>query len=86
MEITIKIDYTNTRLQELRLKAGLSQSRLAAVSGVDKRVIQSYEQGARNLNGAKLLTLLQFCKALNCRLSDIVTDPQCLALLQEIYG
>lgn len=86
MEITIKIDYTNSKLQELRQKAGLSQSQLAAISNIDKRVIQAYEQGARNLNGAKLITLLQFCKALNCKLSDIITDPQCLALIRDVYG
>ncbi len=85
MEITVKIEYKNNRLKELREKVGLSQAQLAAASGLNLRVLQNYEQGVRNLNGAKLVTLLQLCKALGCTLRDIVTDPQAVALLDELY-
>lgn len=85
MEISVKVEYKNTRLKELRERAGLSQSQLAAASGLNMRVLQNYEQGVRNLNGAKLVTLLQLCKALGCTLRDIVTDPQAVALLDELY-
>lgn len=85
MDLTINIEYKNNKLKELREKSGLSQSQLAKLSGVNVRVLQNYEQGARNLNGAKLNTLLLFCKALNCKLHDLVTDPQTLELLSEVY-
>lgn len=86
MEITVRIEYQNTRLKELRESAGLSQSKLAAVTGLNVRTLQDYEQGRKNLNGAKLVTLLQLCKALGCKLSALVSDPECLALLRDIYG
>lgn len=73
------------KLTKLRDQADLSQADLATLTGIDVRVIQNYEQGVRNLNGAKLLTLLQFCKALQCDLQDIISDPEALALLDELY-
>ncbi len=85
MELSVKIEYKNARLKELREKAGLSQAQLAAASGLNLRVLQNYEQGARNLNGAKLVTLLALCKALGCTLRDIVTDPQAVELLDSLY-
>lgn len=85
MEITVKIEYKNTRLKELRERAGLSQAKLAALTGLNVRTLQEYEQGRKNLNGAKLVTLLQLCTALGCTLRDIVTDPQAVGLLEKMY-
>lgn len=82
MEIEIKISYKNEKLQALRLAAGLSQSQLAEETGISVRMIQKYEQGAKDLNGAKLHTLLKLCLALKCRLSDIVTEPEVIELLR----
>lgn len=36
-----------------------------------------------NVNGAKLSTLLKLCLALNYSLSDILEDPETLALLER---
>lgn len=63
-------------LQEQRKKAGLSQSELAAVSGVKLRAIQTYEIGNRDINGARLDTLCKLALAMNCTLYDILTDDQ----------
>lgn len=71
-------------LKNTREAAGLSQSKLAELSGVKVRVLQEYEQGRRDLNGAKLSTLLHLCKALGCGLEDIITDPETLQLLKEV--
>ncbi|MBQ7435459.1 MAG: helix-turn-helix transcriptional regulator [Oscillospiraceae bacterium] len=81
MEIEMRITYKNEKLQALRLAAGLSQSQLAAATGINVRMIQHYEQGAKDINGAKLHTLLKLCAALKCRLSDVVTDPELIKLL-----
>ncbi len=86
MEISVQIEYKNTKLKELREKAGLSQVQLADASGISVRVLQNYEQGVRNLNGAKLITLLRLCRALGCNLGNIVTDPEAISLLSEMYG
>lgn len=86
MEISLDIEYRNTKLKEVRETAGLSQGQLAEATGISMRVLQNYEQGVRNLNGAKLVTLLQICKALQCKLHDIISDPQALELLKEVYS
>lgn len=72
-------------LKSLRESAGLSQKQLALLSEIDVRVLQNYEQGIRNLDGAKLITLLKLCKALNCKIQDIILDPIIIALLNELY-
>lgn len=72
-------------LKKLRESAGLSQKQLALASGIDVRVLQNYEQGVRNLDGAKLITLLNLCKALNCKLQELVSDPITISLLDEMY-
>ena len=61
-------------LQEKRKKKGLSQSELAAVSGVKLRAIQVYEIGQRDINGAKLDTLCKLALALDCKVVDLLTD------------
>lgn len=82
MDISIKATYKNEGLQRLRKEAGLSQSQLAKKAGIRVQVLQQYEQGVRDLNGAKLATLLKLCNALECRLADIVTDEETLELLK----
>lgn len=82
MDISIKVTYKNEGLQRLRKEAGLSQSQLAKKAGIRVQVLQQYEQGVRDLNGAKLATLLKLCNVLECRLADIVTDEETLELLK----
>lgn len=79
MEITVKVNYKNEKLQKLRQAAGLSQSQLAEAAGVNVQ----YEQGDRDISKAQLTTLLRICKALSCKLSDIVTDAETSELLAE---
>ena len=83
MDISIKISYKNEGLQKLRKAAGLSQSQLANKAGIRVQVLQQYEQGVRDLSGAKLATLLKLCNALECRLADIITDEETLELLKK---
>ena len=83
MEITVKVNYKNSNLQTLRHAAGLSQSQLATAAGVNVRMYQYYEQGTRDISKAQLSTLLRICKALDCKLSDIVTDAETSELLAE---
>lgn len=64
----------------------LSQQDCADLSGVNVRIIRSYEQMTRDINGAKLVTLLKLCAALRCRLEDIVDDDETLELLRRYEG
>ena len=52
------------------------QQDLAEKTGIPKRMVQAYEQGYRDINGAKLTTLVTFCISLKCHLSEIVDDAQ----------
>lgn len=60
------------RLKLYRAKAGLSQSRLAELSGVNVRMIQYYEQGAKDINKAQADTILTLAKVLNCNMEDLL--------------
>lgn len=73
----------NSKLQNARLAAGLSQSQLAAAAGLNVRMLQYYEQGVKDINGAKLATLLKLCLALDCKLGDILTDEATVKLLEQ---
>ena len=66
----------NSNLQRLRKAAGFSQSQLAKLAGVNVQVLHQYARGPRDLTGAKLLTLLKLCNALECGLADIITDKE----------
>lgn len=72
-------------LQEKRKEKGLSQSQLAKKAGVKFRMLQHYEQGSKDINGAKLNTLLNLAIALECKISDIVTDPELIEKI-KMYG
>ena len=66
-------------LQEMRKKRGYSQSELAAASGVKVRTLQAYESGLSNINQANLTTLCNLAIALDCRITDILTDKELIA-------
>lgn len=66
-------------LQEMRKKRGLSQSELAAASGVKFRTLQAYEGGINDINKASLATLCNLAIALNCKITDILTDKELIA-------
>jgi len=72
-----------SKLQEVRKEKKLSQNGLAENTGLNLGTITKLEQGQRNINKAELSTLLKLCLALNCRLSDILDDPENLDLLRK---
>lgn len=73
-----------SKLQEQRAAAGLTRQKLSEKSGVNVRLIERYEQGERDINGAKLKTLLRLCASLGCELKDIVDDEETLNLLNNM--
>lgn len=70
-------------LKEIREYREMSQKDLAEASGIPKRMIQAYEQGYRDINGAKLSTLLTLANVLNCSIEQIVDDPE---LIEKIHA
>ena len=72
MDSMLKKANSSTRLKTRRTNSGLSQSELAASSGVALRQIQLFEQRQRNINNAAAITLLQLSRTLHCRIEDLM--------------
>lgn len=65
------IDELNN-LKRIRTEMRYSQSQLAKESGVEKAMIQFYEQGVRDINKAQAITLYKLAKALECSVEDLL--------------
>lgn len=65
-----------TNLQIIRNRVGISQGELSKKSGVSVRMIQHYEQGSKNIDGAKIETLAALSIALGCGIREIMEDPR----------
>ena len=63
-----------TKLQRLRQEANLTQAATAEASGLPLRVIQSYEQGHRDVGGIGLRRAIALADALGCRPEDLLED------------
>lgn len=68
------------KLKEMRLQRGFTQSKLAEQTGINVRLIQHYEQGTKNFDHARLDTIMKLCKALDCKISDILEDENYVSL------
>ena len=70
-------------LKTVRESRQLSQSELARQSGVDVHKLQKYEQGQKNLNNARLKTLCQLSIALDCRISELLSEPELIEICKK---
>ncbi len=61
-------------LKEMREHAGLKQSDLSALSGVNLRSLQDYEQGHKSLASAKGETLLRLSQVLGYSIEDLLHE------------
>lgn len=61
-----------TKLQAVRKAIGLSQKELSEKSGVTLRMIQQYEQRAKDINKATASTLFALAQALGCKAEDLL--------------
>lgn len=64
--------YEQPALTRMRNDMGISQLELASRSGVNVRVIQSYEQKLRDINKAQLSTVANLAKVLDCNPLDLM--------------
>ena len=71
-EHILKENRTVTKLQTLRRLNGYSQRMLAEKSGVHIRNVQQYEQRAKDINKAAVITLVALAKSLNCEIEDLL--------------
>ena len=61
-----------TQLQILRRSTGYSQKKLAEKSGVTLRMIQQYEQRAKDINKASAINLAALAQTLGCKVEDLL--------------
>jgi transcriptional regulator with XRE-family HTH domain len=61
-----------SNLKQYRESAGLSQSKLSEISGVNLRMVQKYENGERDINNTQALTLYKLAQALNCTIENLL--------------
>ena len=64
------------KLKDIRTKAGLSQSALAKLSGVNVRTIQEYEYGRKIVDSAKLNIITSLADALQVPLYELLEDKE----------
>ena len=62
------------RLQQLRRLNAYSQRMLAERSGVSLRMIQQYEQGAKDIRKASTSGLLSLAATLHCDIEDLICE------------
>ena len=63
-------------LKKMRHMRNMAQSKLAKEAKVSLRMIQHYEQGVKNINNAKVTTVVRLAKALNCNVEDILEGSE----------
>ena len=68
----IRSKSVRTCLKIHRTAAGYSQRELAERSGVSVRMIQKYENRAKDINNAAAETLFSLAKTLGCRIEDLL--------------
>ena len=72
------------KLKEMRQAKGLSQSQFAKKTGINLRTVQHYEQGSKNFDHARIDTILKTCIVLNCKLEDILENPEYIELVKKL--
>ena len=73
-----------TKLRRQRVKKGLSQSELSAISGVPLKTLQRYEQSAMLIDNMKLKTIIALCVALDCKIDDVIESAELIAKYRTI--
>lgn len=61
-----------SNLKLIRESKGFSQSELSKKSGVNRRTLQDYEQGQKDINGARAITVYNIAQALDCTVEDLI--------------
>lgn len=79
------IKEATTKLKAVRLRSGLSQSQLAKEADLNVRTLQTYEQGHRNFDNARIDTILKVALACNCKLEDLIESEEYLDLMEKYH-
>ncbi len=72
------------KLQEIRKQKKLSQGQLADIAGIPRQVLQKYEMGYRDIDGASLDRLCDIALALDCKIYDIIESETVIQKLKKV--
>lgn len=61
-----------SNLKRIRESRDMSQGKLSELSGVNKSMIQFYEQGVKDINKAQGVTLHKLARSLGCTIEDLL--------------
>lgn len=61
-----------SNLKKIREQKLMTQAELSEKSGVSIRMIQYYEQGAKDIKKGNVMTVLSLADALGCDIRDII--------------
>lgn len=67
-----EINSYKSNLKRIRVSSGLTQSDLAALSGINIKSISAYEQEPTKINKASVVTLFILSESLNCSIEDLI--------------
>lgn len=73
------------KIKNERIKAGLTQSELAELSGVPIRTIRAFEQNTRCIDKTNISNVIKLSYALKCKIEDILEDAKNIEMLKNIY-
>ena len=68
----VPTSYNCNSLKLARIRAGISQKELAALSGVPDKTIGNLEQGRRNINRCRVDIVYRLASSLGCDMLDIL--------------
>lgn len=69
-------------LKQKRIEKNWSRKELSEKSGIKDRLIEAFEYGERDINGAKLKTLSKLALSLDVGISEILTDEETINLFK----
>lgn len=70
------------KLQKIRKEKNLTQKQLSALSDVPIRMIQQYEIGARNVDGASLNYLCSMALVLGVKFYELIEDENLIVKIK----
>ena len=63
-----------TNLKRIREESGISQAKLAEMSGASPRMIPKYETREKDINKAQAMTVFKIAKSLGVTVEDLLED------------
>ena len=70
-------------IQYMRKVRGMTQGELAEKAKISARAVKGLEQGEKNVNEAKLPTIIKLATALECSIYNIVTDAKLKKMIEK---